>query len=176
MDKAKWKVDCVFSHTVPLKYEPTEVFLKGIDQSKVDKSTEKWLDSIENKLDYEHWYAGHYHTEKTIDKLTIMFEDYQCLEPNAKKTVKKTKEAPKNAKTVETPASEQSSETEEPKKRGRKPKSKETASVVEVSKDFSELSSAPKKRGRKPKITNEVFSNTPTELPKKRGRKPKNKE
>ena len=47
---------------------------------------------------------------------------------------------------------------------------------MDSSKDFSELSSAPKKRGRKPKITNEVFSNTPTELPKKRGRKPKNKE
>ena len=36
-----WQVDVVFSHTCPLKYEPVEVFLPGIDQSTVDKSTEE---------------------------------------------------------------------------------------------------------------------------------------
>lgn len=47
-----WKIDVVLSHTTPLKYEPTEVFIEGIDQSKVDKSTESWLDEIEEKLAY----------------------------------------------------------------------------------------------------------------------------
>ena len=61
------------THTAPLKYEPTEVFLKGIDQSEVDKSTEAWLDKIEDRLDYKKWYCGHYHTEKVIDKLEFMF-------------------------------------------------------------------------------------------------------
>ncbi len=69
-----WKIDTVLSHTVPLKYEPVEVFLSCINQSKVDKSTEEWLDGIEDRLEYRRWYAGHYHTEKTIDKLTLMFE------------------------------------------------------------------------------------------------------
>lgn len=69
-----WEIDAVLSHTVPLKYEPVEVFLSCIDQSKVDKSTEEWLDGIEDRLEYRRWYAGHYHTEKTIDKLTLMFE------------------------------------------------------------------------------------------------------
>ena len=73
LDYHCWKVDAVLSHTVPLKYEPVEVFLPGIDQSKVDKSTEAWLDRIEDKLEYKHWYAGHYHTEKEVDKLTLMF-------------------------------------------------------------------------------------------------------
>ena len=41
-----WKVDVVLSHTTPLKYEPVEVFLSGVDQSWVDKSTEEWLDAI----------------------------------------------------------------------------------------------------------------------------------
>lgn len=45
-----WKIDTVLSHTCPLKYEPTEVFLNFVDQSEVDKSTEIWLDEIENKL------------------------------------------------------------------------------------------------------------------------------
>jgi 3-oxoacid CoA-transferase subunit A len=74
LEKCGWKVDAVLSHTVPLKYEPVEVFLPMIDQSIVDKSTEIWLDRIENKLAYKHWYAGHYHTEKNIDRLTLLFE------------------------------------------------------------------------------------------------------
>lgn len=76
LDKADWQVDVVLSHTTPLKYEPVEVFLKFIDQSQVDKSTEIWLDSIEERLQYEKWYCGHYHTEKKVDKLEIMFENY----------------------------------------------------------------------------------------------------
>ena len=38
-----WKIDIVLSHTGPLKYEPTEVFLPMIDQSTVDKSIGWWL-------------------------------------------------------------------------------------------------------------------------------------
>lgn len=74
LENEKWNVDIVLSHTVPFKYEPVEVFLKGIDQSTVDKTTERWLDDIENKLSYAKWYAGHYHTEKKIDKLELMYK------------------------------------------------------------------------------------------------------
>ncbi len=74
LDEREWKVDAVLSHTVPLKYEPVEVFLPQIDQSTVDKSTEAWLDRIEDRLQYRHWYAGHYHTEKETGKLTLLFE------------------------------------------------------------------------------------------------------
>lgn len=74
LDKLEWKVDVVLSHTAPLKYEPIEVFLSGLDQSKVDKSTENWLDSIEDRLEYQKWYCGHYHTEKKIDRVEIKFE------------------------------------------------------------------------------------------------------
>ena len=78
--KLDWKIDLVLSHTTPLKYEPTEVFLDGIDQSTVDKSTEEWLDTIEDRLDYWRWYCGHYHTEKEIDGLIIMYENYEVLD------------------------------------------------------------------------------------------------
>lgn len=76
LDKLGWKVDVVLSHTTPLKYELVEVFLKGIDQSEVDKSTEIWLDGIEDRLDYGKWYCGHYHMEKKIDRVEIMFENF----------------------------------------------------------------------------------------------------
>ena len=80
LDSVNWKVDYVLSHTAPLKYEPTEVFLIGIYQSRVDKSTEEWLGEIEAKLDYEKWFCGHYHTSKKIDRIQMMFTDYDILE------------------------------------------------------------------------------------------------
>lgn len=73
------KVDIVLSHTCPLKYEPVEWFLGFIDQSSVDKTTEKWLDNIEEHLEYKKWYCGHYHGSKKIDRLVFMFEDVDIL-------------------------------------------------------------------------------------------------
>lgn len=76
---AEQEIDIVLSHTCPKKYEPTEVFLKGIDQSRVDKSTEEWLDTIEESISYKKWYCGHYHTEKRTHKLQFMFKDIDEL-------------------------------------------------------------------------------------------------
>lgn len=75
-----YQVDAVFSHTCPFKYEPVEMFISGIDQSKVDDSTERWLDEIEDKLDYKAWYCGHWHCNKHIDKMHFLFEDWEILE------------------------------------------------------------------------------------------------
>lgn len=72
--------DVVLSHTVPLRFEPREWFLSGLDQSSVDKSTEEWLDKIYSGIKYKKWYAGHYHGEKVIynekedNQFIFMFE------------------------------------------------------------------------------------------------------
>jgi len=76
LDVTNWCVDVVLSHTTPLKYEPREMFLGFVDDSKVDKSTEIWLDAIEDKLDYDMWYCGHYHTDKAIDKIRFFYRDF----------------------------------------------------------------------------------------------------
>lgn len=77
LENHNWKIDIVMSHTVPLKYVPTEAFLPGINQDAVDKSTEKWLKKIEENLKYyEAWFAGHYHIQKKIDKLQILYKNY----------------------------------------------------------------------------------------------------
>ena len=68
------RVDIVLSHTAPLKYEPREAFLSFIDEASVDKSTEAWLDTIEERISYDKWYCGHYHTQKTVDKVQFLFE------------------------------------------------------------------------------------------------------
>ena len=80
LDELDWKVDVVLSHTCPFGYEPTEAFLPGIDQSMVDTSTEVWLDRIERRLDYRKWYCGHWHIEKSIDRMRFMFNEFEPLE------------------------------------------------------------------------------------------------
>ena len=73
-NKVKGKhFDVVLTHTCPYKYEPRETFFEGLDQSKVDKTMEHFLDKIEENISYDKWYCGHYHTEKKIDKLEFMF-------------------------------------------------------------------------------------------------------
>ena len=79
LERLGWQVDIVLSHTCPLRYEPREAFLDGIDQAKVDKSTELWLDEIEARLQYRRWYCGHHHTTKRIDRLQFMYKDYDML-------------------------------------------------------------------------------------------------
>ena len=74
-----WQVDYVFSHTVPLHAIPRHALLPGIDQSTVDQSTEVWLQEIEQKLDYESWFAGHYHVTETVGRISILYEDYEEL-------------------------------------------------------------------------------------------------
>lgn len=80
LEKCGWKVDVVLSHTAPLKYEPLEAFLPGIDQSTVDKTTEVWLDSIEDRLSYKHWFCGHYHVDMKKGPVHILFNKYKKLE------------------------------------------------------------------------------------------------
>ena len=55
------------------------MFLPGIDQRKVDKSTEHWLNRIEDRLHYGKWYAGHYHVSKVHDKIELMFDSFDVL-------------------------------------------------------------------------------------------------
>lgn len=79
LDVHGWQADVVLTHTCPLRDEPTEVFMPGIDQSRVDKSTEEWLGTIERRLQYKRWYCGHYHTEKAIDRMVFMFESIRAF-------------------------------------------------------------------------------------------------
>ena len=76
LDTENWTVDVVLAHTCPMKYIPTEMFISGVDQSTVDNGTEIWLESIEERLTYNRWYCGHYHTSKSIDKIRFMFSDF----------------------------------------------------------------------------------------------------
>ena len=59
--------DLILSHTCPLKYEPIELFLSCVNQSKVDKSMEEFLDWIDDHISYNLWIWAHYHAYKYYD-------------------------------------------------------------------------------------------------------------
>ena len=74
------EIDVVLSHTCPYKYEPREMFLPMVDQSSVDDSTERWLDTIEERTDYVAWFCGHWHTDKRIDRMHFLFHSFESEE------------------------------------------------------------------------------------------------
>lgn len=83
--------DIILTHTCPFKYVPEEEFIKGIDQSMVDKTMEHFFDKIDEDVIYDKWYCGHYHTDKTKSKIRFMFNDIEVLnkELEKEKTMKK---------------------------------------------------------------------------------------
>lgn len=80
LEQAGWKIDYVLSHTVPLHAVPYHAVQTDIDPRTVDSSTEEWLQKIEERLDYERWFAGHWHITEDIGRISILFEDYEELE------------------------------------------------------------------------------------------------
>lgn len=54
--------------------------MPGIDQSEVDSSTEEWLDTIEESVDYKAWFCGHWHIDKRIDKMHFLYDEFESDE------------------------------------------------------------------------------------------------
>ena len=86
----------MMTHTCPIDYLPTEMFMstrqnasikrkprkaksKKLLKPDIDRSTEVWLGELEKKLDYEVWFCGHYHIDKPIDKIQMMCHDIRPL-------------------------------------------------------------------------------------------------
>ena len=63
-DFTNLKVDFIFSHTCPVSWEPTDMFLTSVDQSTVDKSMELFLDELAKVFDWNIWCFGHYHADR----------------------------------------------------------------------------------------------------------------
>ena len=78
--KRNWNIDVILTHTSPVKFEPTEMFLSNVNQDLVDKTTEMFLDELEEKTNYQKWYAGHYHTDKKVnDYFQLLYKDLMPL-------------------------------------------------------------------------------------------------
>ena len=76
-----YKIDYVFSHTCPLKYEPSDLFLDFVkfNYEKADTSTEEWLTWLEEKINYEKWYFGHFHANRIFLRAELLFDTIKEL-------------------------------------------------------------------------------------------------
>ena len=79
LDELGWKIDSVLSHTCPARYTPTEAFLRGVNQASVDRSTEEWLDTIAERLDYGRWYCGHWHIDKRLEDFSFLMNTFETF-------------------------------------------------------------------------------------------------
>ena len=75
--------DVVLTHTCPISWEPTDLFLSGLDQSSVDKTMELWLDEVKQKVDWNIWLFGHYHGDQLVRPGVEMYykdiEDWETI-------------------------------------------------------------------------------------------------
>lgn len=83
----------VLTHTCPYSWEPRELFLSMIDQSKVDDSTERWLEEVEKKVHYDFWLFGHFHGNKIVNSNAAMLYD-KVLDLSMIKPIDKDTEIP----------------------------------------------------------------------------------
>lgn len=75
------EVNLVLTHTCPLEWQPTYLFVPQVDQSKVDKDMETFLSEVEPKLKYDYWLFGHFHGDARInDKAIMLFMGVKSLE------------------------------------------------------------------------------------------------
>lgn len=72
------KVDFMLSHTCPLSWQPVDMFLSSINQSTVDNSMEKMLETIKNEetFNWGIWLFGHYHDDRLERPHVEMYFNY----------------------------------------------------------------------------------------------------
>lgn len=59
-------VDFVFAHTCPYEWQPRDLFLPFVDQSKVDTRTENWLTALLCLIQFKTFLCGHFHDERQL--------------------------------------------------------------------------------------------------------------
>ena len=91
LEERENKIFGLLTHTCPISCLPTEMFVStrraASDQRKkkksrrelkveypldIDHSTEEWLETLKEKVEYNVWYCGHYHIDKEIGNIRMM--------------------------------------------------------------------------------------------------------
>lgn len=74
------RYDLVLTHTAPITWEPTDLFLRGIDQSTIEKDMEYWLKKVALSINWGHWLFGHYHADRIeAPHVEQFFNEYEDL-------------------------------------------------------------------------------------------------
>lgn len=73
--------DFILTHTCPISWEPTDLFLSCINQKTVDKSMEIWMNRIKDKVIWQIWCFGHFHQDRLErPHVEMFFRDIEPLE------------------------------------------------------------------------------------------------
>lgn len=73
--------DFILSHSCPISYEPEDLFLSGIDQSTVDKTTENFLEWVKDSVTWKYWFFGHYHEDRVErPRVEMFYYDYENID------------------------------------------------------------------------------------------------
>ena len=81
--------DFILSHTCPLSFQPTDMFLNFIDQSTVDNTMEVWMEAVRKEVRWNYWLFGHYHADRIeaphVEQFYTEVEDLESIEARWKK-------------------------------------------------------------------------------------------
>ena len=58
------KFNFVLTHTCPEAWQPVDLFMNSIDRSKISKRMERFLTTVSEVIDFDHWYFGHFHDDR----------------------------------------------------------------------------------------------------------------
>lgn len=74
--------DLMLTHTCPFSWEPKDLFLDFVDQSKVSKRMEKFLDEVRQEINRNViWLWGHYHCDRIeVPCGEMFFKDTETLD------------------------------------------------------------------------------------------------
>ena len=71
--------DLILSHTCPYSWQPFDLFLPFIDQSKVDNGMEQFFEEILAHISFNKWCYGHFHDDRwQNDRARMFYKD--CIE------------------------------------------------------------------------------------------------
>lgn len=87
------RIDGFLTHTCPISCLPTEMFISTAREAKnknttskkrkdssaeypldIDRSTEEWLETLMKSNTFDEWYCGHYHIDKTLGKVHMLYK------------------------------------------------------------------------------------------------------
>lgn len=79
--------DIILSHTCPIEYLPTDLFLDSVLQNKVDRSVEIGLSEVAECVHWRNWLFGHFHEDRIeAPGVYLMYESILPLDEIVKDT------------------------------------------------------------------------------------------
>lgn len=80
LEKNNWKIDYIFTHSAPTNCLPMiQEFFISDAKANIDiiNST---LEEIRQKIEFQHWFFGHYHGRKDFDNYSLLYETSKIIE------------------------------------------------------------------------------------------------